>query len=95
VSVNIKAINSRRVTITGNVNKPAAYSLAQPMTVVELISIAGGLQEYAKGKKIMILRPNKGGSSQTPIPFNYEDVMKGKNLKQNIQLQPGDQVIVP
>ena len=91
VSVNIKQINSRRVYITGMVAKPAAYGLGQPMTVLQLISLAGGLQEYAKSKEITIIR----NGVATPFRFNYEDVRKGKNLKQNIELQPGDQVIVP
>lgn len=94
VSVNIKAINSRRVFITGMVAKPSAYALGQPTTVLQLISMAGGLQEYANKKNITIIRTGKDGET-TAYRFNYEDFRKGRNLEQDILLVPGDRVIVP
>jgi len=64
------------------------------MTVVQLIAIAGGLSEFAKAKDIVILRQEPGGG-QSSIRFNYHDVMNRKKLRQNIELKPGDTVIVP
>jgi len=93
VSIVVREINSRQVFITGEVNKPGAYSLMMPTSVMQLISLAGGLREYAKTKDIVILRTESG--KQTAIPFNYKDVMNRKKLTQNILLQPGDTVIVP
>jgi polysaccharide biosynthesis/export protein len=93
VSIVVREINSRQVFITGEVNKPGAYSLMMPTSVMQLISLAGGLREFAKAKDIVILRTEKG--QQTAIPFNYKDVMNRKKLTQNILLQPGDTVIVP
>ena len=93
VSVVVKAINSRKVFITGQVGKPGPYPLGGPTTVLQLIATAGGVAEYANKSKIVILRKENG--KQTTLPFNYEDVMKGKNLAQNIELKPGDTVIVP
>jgi polysaccharide export outer membrane protein len=93
VSVVIKAINSRKVFITGQVGKAGPYPLGGPTTVLQLIATAGGVAEYADKKKIIVLR-NEGGK-QTTFRFNYEDVMKGKNLSQNIELKPGDSVVVP
>ena len=93
VSVVVKTINSRRVFITGQVNKQGPYPLAGPTTVLQLISIAGGLSEYADSKNVTILR-NENGHVIT-YHFNYKDVRKGKNLKQNIELKPGDTIIVP
>jgi polysaccharide export outer membrane protein len=63
------------------------------MTVVQLIAIAGGLDEYAKDNKISIVRVEAG--QQTSYPFNYKDVLKGRKLAQNIELKPGDAVLVP
>ena len=94
VSVNIKAINSRRVYITGQVTKPNAYALGQPLTVSQLIAMAGGLQEYTKGKGILIVRTNADGNT-TSFKFNYDEFRRAKNLKQDIQLMPGDRIIVP
>ena len=93
VSVVVKAINSRRVFITGMVAKPGPYPLGGPTTVLQLISTAGGLAEYANKKKIVVVRKENG--REITLPFNYEDVMKGKKMAQNIELKPGDSVIVP
>ena len=93
VTVVVKAINSRKAHITGMVQKPGAYPLISPTTVLQLISIAGGLHEFADGKKVLIVRNENG--KQVSFNFNYKDVSRGKNLKQNIELKPGDVVIVP
>jgi polysaccharide export outer membrane protein len=93
VTVVVKAINSRKVFITGNIGKSGQYPLAGPTTVMQLIAMAGGLQEFADSDKILIMRTEDG--KQVAKRFNYEDVREGKNLNQNIELQPGDTVIVP
>lgn len=93
ITVVVREINSRRVFITGQVNKPGTYPLTSATTVMQLISLAGGLQEYANGKKIMIMRSE--GGKQISLAFNYKDVSHGKNLKQNVELKPGDTVVVP
>jgi polysaccharide export outer membrane protein len=93
VSVIIKQINSRNVFITGEVAKPGAYPLNGPLTVLQLIAIAGGVLEYSDSKNVVILRSEQG--KQISFPFNYKDVVKRKNLSQNIELKPGDAVIVP
>jgi polysaccharide export outer membrane protein len=93
VSVVVKAINSRKVFITGQVAKPGAYPLTAPTTVVQLIALAGGLHEFADAKNIIIMRTENG--KPVAYPFNYKDVLKRKNLKQNIELKPGDTVVVP
>ena len=89
VTVVVRQINSRKVYVTGQVGMSGAYPLVGPRTVVQAIAMAGGLTEYAKGDKILIVR-----GSMT-FKFNYKEVLDGKNLAQNIQLQPGDQVLVP
>ena len=93
VTIVIKAINSRKVYITGNVAKSGPYNLSGPTTVLQLISMAGGLLEFADSKNIVITRVENG--SQKLYAFNYKDFLKKKNVKQNIELKPGDTVIVP
>jgi polysaccharide export outer membrane protein len=93
VSVIVKAINSRRVYISGQVGKPGVYPLSGPTTVMQLIAMAGGLQEFADSKNIMIMRVENGNT--VAFKFNYKDIVKGKNLKQNILLKLGDTIIVP
>ena len=93
LTVVVKSMNSRKVFITGEVNKPGPYPLAGPTTVMQLISMAGGLRDYADSKKIMILRTENG--RPMGYAFNYKEVAARKNLRQNIELKSGDTVIVP
>ena len=93
ITVVVREINSRKAFITGEVNKPGPYPLTAPTTVMQLISMAGGLREYADAKKIMIMRSENG--RQISLQFNYKDVAAGKKLEQNIELKPGDTVVVP
>jgi polysaccharide export outer membrane protein len=92
-AVMVKAINSRKVHVLGNVTKPGTYSLTGEMTVLQLLALAGGLQEYADAKHIVIMR-KEGGSDRT-LKFNYKDVIRQKNLSQNVTLKPGDTIVVP
>lgn len=93
VTVIVKAINSRRVFITGQVTKPGEYSLTAPTTVLQLVAMSGGVLEYADAGHIVVMRTT-GGRSES-FPFNYNDVIRRKNLQQNIELRPGDTVVVP
>jgi polysaccharide export outer membrane protein len=93
VSVVVKAINSRKVFITGQVAKPGSYPLTSPTSVMQLIALAGGLQEFADSKKIIVMRTDNG--RPVAYAFNYKDVLRRKNLRQNIELKPGDTVVVP
>jgi polysaccharide export outer membrane protein len=93
VTVVILRIGSRSVSIVGEVAKPGIYYLGSPMTVLELLARAGGIRSDADQKKISIVR--KEGTRTISYRFNYKDVSKGKNLKQNIELKNGDVVIVP
>jgi polysaccharide biosynthesis/export protein len=92
-SVVVKQINSRKVFITGEVDKPGTYPLAGPTTILQLIATAGGLREYAEREKIVVLRNESG--RQVNYRFNYKEVVQQKNTQQNIQLKPGDTVVVP
>jgi polysaccharide export outer membrane protein len=93
VSVVVRQINSRKVFVTGQVGKPGPYPLTGPTTILQMIATAGGLLEYADAKKILIMRTE--GGKPVSFKFNYKDVSQGKNLKQNIELKPGDTIIVP
>jgi polysaccharide export outer membrane protein len=92
-AVVVKEIHSRKVFITGMVAKPGTYPLMDNMTVLQLIAVAGGLQEYADSSSIVVMR-NDNGQKQA-LKFNYKDVIKQKHVEQNVALKSGDTVIVP
>jgi polysaccharide export outer membrane protein len=93
VTIVVKQINSRKVFITGEVVKPGPYPLNGPMTVVQLLALAGGLKDFADSNNIAILRTEDGHPVR--LQFSYKYVTEGKNLRQNITLKPGDTVVVP
>jgi len=94
VTVIVQEIKSQKFNLLGQVAKPGSYSLTQAATVLDAIALAGGFRDFAKQKSIYILRQNPGGG-ESRIPFNYKDVIKGKNSSQNIRLQPRDTIVVP
>lgn len=92
VTVSVAEIRSRLVFITGQVGKPGAYPLITPITVLQLIAQAGGLNTFANRKGIFILRGTAANAQR--LKFNYTSAIHG-DIKQNINLQPGDTVIIP
>lgn len=93
VSVVVREVKSRKVYITGAVNKPGPYALTSRTTVLQLLAQAGGLGDFAKKDKIVVMRTVNGETQR--YRFNYKDVIEGKRLEQNIELRPGDTIIVP
>ena len=94
VTVIVQQINSQKFNILGMVSRPGSFPIASASTVLDAIALAGGFRDFAKQKSIYVLRQNPDGT-QTRIPFNYKQVVKGQNPAQNIKLQPRDTIVVP
>ena len=94
VTVIVQEIKSQKFNILGQVTKPGSYLLTNAATVLDAIALAGGFRDFAKQKSIYVLRQNPNGEP-TRLPFNYKEVIKGKNPSQNIKLEPGDTIYVP
>jgi len=94
VTVIVTEVRSQKFNILGMVSKPGSYPLTNSSTVLDAIAQAGGFRDFAKQKSIYVLRQNPDGS-QVRLPFNYKDVIKGKDSAQNIKLQPRDTIVVP
>ena len=94
VTVIVQAVKSQTYTVVGKIAHPGSYPLGKPTTVLEAIAIAGGFQEFARPKKVYVLRRGEA-SSREKLPFDYNDVVKGKHLEQNVDLKSGDTVVVP
>ena len=98
VTVIVKTINSRKVYITGQIAKPGAYVLSGGMTIAQLIAMAGGLGEYADREHITVVRGAQKRPDGSPWSYtiNYTDLLKRVRLTQNnIELKPGDTILVP
>ncbi len=92
-TVVVKQINSLKVFITGMVDRPGGYPITARMTVLQLIALAGGLEEYADRERIVVVRLQDG--RQTSYRFNYKEVAQQKRIEQNLELRAGDTVLVP
>ncbi len=94
VTVIVEQINSKKFNVMGQVSKPGAYPLGQPLTIMDAIALAGGFRDFAKTKDVYILRQRPDGSEYR-IPFNYKEFIKGKNPAQNVRVEPRDTIIIP
>lgn len=93
VTVIVQAARSQKASIMGEVARSGTYFINSPTTLIQLISLAGGFRDFALTDKISIVRQENGKTHK--LKFNYRDFIKGKNLDKNIQIKPGDIVIVP
>ncbi|MGQ9858983.1 MAG: polysaccharide biosynthesis/export family protein [Thermodesulfobacteriota bacterium] len=92
VSVIVKAPRKYKVFVTGNVNRPGQYESPHAVTPLQAIAMAGGLNEWASSKLIVLSRENGKESRRV---LNYKEVLSGEALEQNAPLKSGDTVIVP
>jgi len=82
-----------KIFITGEVQRPGPYPIRQATSLVQAISIAGGLGPFAAKRRIQIHRGS--GADETIFQFDYKAYEAGSNLGSNIPLQAGDVIIVP
>lgn len=93
VTVIVVQINSKKIYLTGAVKREGPLKFTYRMTVLQAISEAGGLTDYSKRKEVYVLHNENG--RQYKLPFNYNAVLKGEHMEQNILLSPGDTIVVP
>jgi polysaccharide export outer membrane protein len=93
VSVSVLAVRSKKYFIQGEVNKTGEFPLTVPTRVLEALVNAGGFRDFANKKNIIIMRGTDMRGTER-LKFNYNEVIKGKHLEQNIYLRPGDIILV-
>ncbi|HSW38130.1 MAG TPA: polysaccharide biosynthesis/export family protein [Acidobacteriota bacterium] len=93
VTVTVIRAYSHTVSVVGQVIRPGVYIMGSPTTVLDILARVGGLNPQARDKDIRIVRNEDGKIHQ--FPFNYRNVIRGRNLQQNIYLKSGDIVMVP
>ena len=93
VNLEVKQVNSMLVYVIGRVNQPGRFVLNTNVDVLQALSIAGGLNPFAKRSQIKVFR--KEGDKTTILRFNYDEVTDGERLEQNVVLKRGDVVVVP
>lgn len=94
INVRLLAAEGNKVYVTGEVAHPGAFVMTSPINIMQALSMAGGLTEFAKKNSILVLRREAGGRTKS-FPFEYGDVEDGENIESNILLQSGDTLVVP
>jgi polysaccharide biosynthesis/export protein len=93
LNIEVKQVNSMIVYVIGRVNNPNRFVLNTNVSVLQALAMAGGLNPFAKRNSVKVFR-NEGGATRT-LPFQYDDVVEGRHLEQNVELKRGDVIVVP
>src|SRR5207247_598372 len=93
VSVIVREVHSFKVSVLGQVKTPGRYELRNRATVLDVLALAGGFNDFANKSRILILRQD--GRVLRRFSFNYGGLVSGDDTRQDLFLQPGDVVVVP
>jgi len=84
----------RQTRVIGEATEPAAIPYRDHMTLLDVMIATKGLTKYASGNRAEIIRRNANGT-QTPIRVHLNDLIKDGDISQNVEMQPGDTLIIP
>ena len=93
VTVIVNDVKSFKVSVIGEVIRPARYELKSRTSVLDVLALAGGFNQFAARNRVVVLRQE--GDKKVRIPFNYNRVTAGASDEENLYLRPGDIVLVP
>jgi polysaccharide export outer membrane protein len=93
VNIAVKTAEGNAVYVTGQVKAPGKFIMTEPMNVMQVLSLAGGLTAFAAQDDIVILRKNSKGAEA--IKFEYSDLEDGEGLTKNHLIKSGDVIVVP
>ena len=95
VSIIVKEVNSYAIYVLGEVVRPGKFPLKSKTTLLQGITIASGFTPNAARNKIVVFRFSKDGGGQIKMKASYDDIVLRDGSNQNIELKPGDQIVVP
>ena len=106
VSVLVHEVHSFKVTVIGQVKTPGRYELKDRATVLDVLALAGGPNEYAERDRIVVLRQDRSTAAAVQIPFPYDRLRSnGGSVESkpgskaetpgNFCVKPGDVILVP
>jgi polysaccharide biosynthesis/export protein len=96
VSVIVHSFNGtfdRQIRVIGEAAQPMAMPYSDHMTLLDVMIAAKGLTKYAAGNSAVIVR--RGAAGQQSIKVRLSDLLKDGDVGQNVEMQPGDTLIIP
>lgn len=82
-----------KVTVVGQVKNPQALPYREGLKVMDVVLASGGLTDFAAPNRAKVVR--KSGEGEQDLPVRLGDLMNKGAMKYNIDLKPGDVLIVP
>lgn len=82
-----------QVKVIGQVTTPQSMPFREGMRVLDAVLAAGGLGQFAAGNRAKIVRTDNG--KQTEIRIRLDDLINKGDMKHNLELKPGDVLVVP
>jgi polysaccharide export outer membrane protein len=95
VSIVVNQVNSYLIYVLGEVKTPGRYPLKSKTTLLQAITLAGGFTPVAARNKIVVFRFGRDGEGLIKIKASYDDIVLRDGTNQNIELKPGDQIVIP
>lgn len=95
VSIVVKEVNSYVMFVLGEVVRPGRNLLKSKTTLLQAVTLASGFTPVASRNKIDIFRFAKDGDPLMKIKASYDDIVLRDETNQNIELKPGDTIVVP
>lgn len=84
----------RQVRVIGEATDPVAIPYRDHMTLLDVMIATKGLTKFAAGNRAVIVRLEPGGKSES-IRVRLSDLIKDGDISQNIEMSPGDTLIIP
>lgn len=95
VAIVVKEVNSYAIFVLGEVGKPGKYPLRSKTTLLQGITMAGGFTQVAARNKLVVFRFKDNSSENEKLKASYDDIVLRDGSKQNVELKPGDLIVVP
>jgi polysaccharide export outer membrane protein len=98
VAIIVKEVNSYAIYVLGEVGRPGKYPLKTKTTLLQGITIAGGFTPIAARNRLVVFRFNdstNGSNGNEKLKASYDDIVLRDGSQQNLELKPGDTIVVP
>lgn len=95
VSIVVQQVNSYAIYVMGEITRPGKFPLKSKTTLLQAITLAGGFTPNAARNKLVVFRFGDKGQKDIKIKASYDDIILRDSSLQNIELKPGDTIVVP
>jgi len=93
LSLEVRQVNSMQIYVIGRVRNPGRFVLSDQITILQALALAGGFDPFAQKNDVKVFR--QSGERTLVLSFSYDEVVKAYDLRQNVQLERGDTIVVP